>query len=432
MAEQIDTVETDLAEQQERDQIGTWDYSKRLLVKCESDGGYKEKEKPSKNALNIYKVMVWLEKKNGHIIKNHAIKRHSRIVVPKELKDFILIIGEEEPIDSECKQTQVEYEINYGDCVIFQHKQQPGLDKEASSKIISKLLENNQIYSSEKLLEYVKEYIDKETIDITAEDIKSGDLTAEKIVEKYSDLESTLHDYLELKEKTLESDDKSIAQQKELVKIIKEAKKNMENLLNLSSRGKWQKLATILYNKFCSGDNSDFIGEANDKDDENKANNYLMYKLFTDHNKTKDCIKEFKKKFKIYIKKYSYDIVSFNIKEFHDSVYNKEEGISRPIFNYGKLNFIGLTKGDVICFHDTQGFNVEAKEIKMNRGKFSCKLLFDFYDHFGLDLQDIENHGETGFTAWYLLQHLNENYKTGCNAFVNHIKHEEVVEIEIE
>ena len=35
-------------------------------------------------------------------------------------------------------------------------------------------------------------------------------------------------------------------------------------------------------------------------------------------------------------------------------------------------------KGHMICFHDTQGFNVDAKEIK--NGKFSCKLVFDSYE----------------------------------------------------
>ena len=37
----------------------------------------------------------------------------------------------------------------------------------------------------------------------------------------------------------------------------------------------------------------------------------------------------------------------------------------------------------------------------------------------------------TGFQGWYILQHLNE-CETGCEAFVDHAKHEEWVEIKIE
>ena len=93
-------------------------------------------------------------------------------------------------------------------------------------------------------------------------------------------------------------------------------------------------------------------------------------------------------------------------------------------------------KGPMICFHDTQGFNVDAKEIKIKNGVFSCKLVFDFYDHFGLDSEDIKKFGysplvDRGFQAWYILQHLNE-CETGCKAFVDHAKHEEWVEIKIE
>lgn len=434
MAGEIDTVKTDFAEQQERELIGTWDYSKRLLVKCESYGKYKEEEKPSKNALNIYKVMVWLEENNSHIIKNHAIKRHSRIVVPKELKDFILIIGEKASIAEESKQTQEEYEIDYGDCVIFQHKQQPGLDKESSSKIISGLLKDNQIYSSEKISEYAEKYVDKKAVDIIAEDIKSDDLTVEDIVKKCPDLKSTFQKFFDLKDKELEMDTESITrktienevlQKKELKKIVDESKKEMKDLMSFCSRDDWEILAMKMYDRFCSDDDSDY-------------KNDLLNKLFTKQSETKTCKKNFKKRFEEYIKKYNYDIISFDIKDFHESIYGKykkkgEPGINRPKFDsYIKDSL----KGSMICFHDTQGFNVYAEDIKIKNGKFSCKLRFDFYDHFGLDSEDVNKFGNNilvgkGFQSWYILQHLNE-YPTGCKAFVDHANHEEPVEVEIE
>lgn len=430
MAGQIDTVETDFAEQQERDLIGTWDYSKRLLVKCESDGKYKEEEKPSKNALNIYKVMVWLEKKNGHIIKNHAIKRHSRIMVPKELKDFILIIGEETSIAEESKQTQEEYEINYEDCMIFQHEQYPGKDKKDKNKV--------------------------------AEDIMSGDMNAEEIVKKnpmlfpfFKDLIyfNNLRDSVaqQLISKGLSTKNSVQFQEIQnrieclLKSIVENSKQEMKGLLELCSfdwktlkmnilskiqnsqcsyESEWRTLAMKMYDRFCSNDGFDY------KDD-------LLNKKFTEHEKTKTCIENFRKRFEEYIKKYNYDIISFDINEFHESIYGKyapkEEGVDRPKFD----SYIkdGPT-GPMICFHDTQGFVVYAEDVKIKNGKFSCKLCFEFYDHFGLDSEDLNKFDiypvlRTGFQGWYILQHFNE-CETGCKAFVDYATDEEMLEVEIE
>lgn len=410
MAGQIDTVETDLAKQQEREQIGTWDYSKRLLVKCESGGKYKEKEKPSNNALNIYKVMVWLEKKNSHIIKGHTIKRHSRIVVPKELKDFIRIIGEETPIASECKQTQGEYEIDYGDWMIFQHEQYPGKDKKDKNKV--------------------------------AEDIMSGDMNAEEIVKKnpmlfpfFKDLIhfNNLRDSVaqQLISKGLSTKNSIQFQEIQnrieysLKSIVENSKQEMKDLMKLCSAFEWKTLAMKMYDRFCSNDDSDY-------------KNKLLNKLFTGHEKTKTCIKNFRERFEEYIKKYNYDIISFDINDFHKSIYGEynekgEPGIDRPKFDSYVSD--GLT-GPMICFHDTQGFNVDAEDVKIKNGKFACKLRFDFYDHFGLDSEDLNKFDiypilRTGFQGWYILQHFNE-CETDCKAFVDHASHEETVEVKIE
>ena len=49
----------------------------------------------------------------------------------------------------------------------------------------------------------------------------------------------------------------------------------MEKLLKRASGGDWEKLAIVFFKRFCSNNDSDFIGEAAGKED-----NYLMYKLF--------------------------------------------------------------------------------------------------------------------------------------------------------
>ena len=128
-----------------------------------------------------------------------------------------------------------------------------------------------------------------------------------------------------------------------------------------------------------------------------------------------------------------YGIVNAVKKGKIETVINKDLHIG----NYGEelnkiVNIPDAISGPGICFHDTQGFNVEAKEIKIINGKFSCKLVYDFYDHFGLDLNDIQTYENSGFKEWYLLQHLGTQYETKCKAFVNHIIHEKVLELEVE
>lgn len=48
---------------------------------------------------------------------------------------------------------------------------------------------------------------------------------------------------------------------------------------------------------------------------------------------------------------------------------------------------------------------------KNKKGVFSCELVFDFYDHFGLDSGDLISFDNTplrtGFQGWYILQHFN-------------------------
>ena len=85
---------------------------------------------------------------------------------------------------------------------------------------------------------------------------------------------------------------------------------------------------------------------------------------------------------------------------------------------------------------DTQGFDVIAKNISIKNRKFYCKLLFDFYDHFGLDSNDLVSFDRlpalrSGFQGWYILQHFNE-CDTGCKPFIDHATYEEEVELQIE
>lgn len=393
-----------------KEKTGTWSQSRKLLIDCESNHSYGYSMKLSKNLKNIYKVMAWLEEKNK--IVNHKIEKNIKIFVPKELDDYIIIIASEIPLAKEAKYEKEDFEIKYDDTVIFQHKCRPGKNR------------GNE--------------------NITSEDMISRDLTSEEIVKKNPMLYSffnELNHFKNLRESHVQellqnglspnenTSFQEIENRIEYLKhsIIKNAKESTEWLIKTCTIDdhEWQTLAFKLYKRFCKNDNSDY------KDDK------LLNKLFTEHSKTQECIKKFRERFEIYLKKYKYDIVMFNIDDFSNSIYGKylpkEKGVKRPMFgNY----FTDSITGPMLCFHDTQGFDVVAKNIKIKNEKFFCDLVFDFYDHFGLDSQDLVSFDwipsvRIGFQGWYILQHF-KDCETGCKAFVNHANFSEKVEVQIE
>lgn len=430
-----------------KEKTGTWSQSRKLLIDCESNHSYGYSMKLSKNLKKIYKVMAWLEEKNK--IVNHKIEKNIKIFVPKELDDYIIIIASEIPLAKEAKYEKEDFEIKYDDTVIFQHNRQPKIDSKVSEMIILNCLSKNEFYDDKKI-KYVS----------LAEDYKSADMSVEEIVKRNPCLEEIFRDVLHFKniirteEKEFKNykistrNSKIINDVQEhvdflLSEIVEKAKIDMLNLMKICSMFEWQKLAIKLYNKFCSDDSSDF------KEDP------FLNKLFVEHEKTVKCINDFKKRFIKYLRQNYYDINNLNILKFHKSIYGEtgENGVNRPIFgNFPQLKkilfnpkiselkkipeYLEAIKGPTICFHDIQGFNVSAIKIKIKNGMFFCKLVFDFYDHFGLDSRDIDKFGNKnlvgkGFQAWYILQHLNE-YNTGCKAFVSHAIYEENLELKIE
>ena len=426
-----------------QEKIGTWSQSRKLLMECENNHNNGYAMKYSKNLKNVYKLMRWLEESNK--IENHAIEKDSKIYIPQGLCDYIKIIGTEIPLSKDCEYTQEDFEIKYEDTPVFQHRRQPKLDSDVSTMHVLDSLSKDLFYD-EKKIKWAP----------LAEDFKSEDMSVEEIVSQNPCLEDKFREILHFKnviKEEAEQNNKNIILLQDridslLKNIVEEAKIDMLDLMKLCSIKEWQSLAVKLYDRFCSDNSSDL------KDDE------LLNRLFTEHKKTVKCINDFKQRFIEYIKRYNYDINGLDIEEFHSSIYGKyeddrenEKGISRPIFgNFPKLKksiskenlselkkipeYLEAIKGPAICFHDIQGFNVSAKEIQIKNRRFSCKLIFNFYDHFGLDSKDIDKFGDNslvgrGFQGWYILQHLYE-YKTGCKAFVTHATHEEPVEVEIE
>lgn len=232
MADKINTT-TIIIEQK----TGSWKYAKDLLKKLEEKTDSEQLKKLCGNPNCRYYLFEWLEENNK--ITNHTLEKNASVYIPKDASDYeqiISVIGvwaiNQNPIF-------ISYEsIKFKDCIIFQHKQQPGLNKEDSAKIISELVKNEQTYLKEKLAEYIKTYINKNEdcaiTDITAEDIKSGDITPEEIVDLYPKSEPIFRKYFELKKETSNSDDKTIsqaigAQHHEFYKIVDDAKKIWKN-----------------------------------------------------------------------------------------------------------------------------------------------------------------------------------------------------------
>ncbi len=399
MAEKINTIDCYIS-----DDVGTWAYAKQILSKIENDESIEEWKRLSNTATNVYKIMVWVEKENH--IQNHKIEKNIKIKIPNEYNDYIIICGTMAKLAEKGIYTKEDYEINYDDCLVFQHKHLPGKDKKDKTKI--------------------------------AEDILSNDLDCEEIVKKNPVLGSVFDElfyYRNLQHNEAEKlhrigyttkDSEYIKTLQEridkvLESIVVNSKEDMEFLMKMCSIKDWEELALKMYKRFCSNNSSDY------EDD-------FMNQLFINHKKTQTCINGFTNRFKDYLKNSYYDIINFDFEKFNNSIYGDfteegELGVSRPILT-------NPLKGPEICFHDTQGFCVVAKNVKIKNGVFHCLLSFDFYDHFGLDSNDIKIFGDkpivgSGFKGWYILQHLNE-YKTGCKAYVDHMYHDEIVEIDIE
>ncbi|MFD2881658.1 DUF3289 family protein [Paenibacillus rhizoplanae] len=56
-----------------------------------------------------------------------------------------------------------------------------------------------------------------------------------------------------------------------------------------------------------------------------------------------------------------------------------------------------------LAIHAFHGHNITIKDFNNNGDQFSGKLVFHFYDHFGLDADDEINN--PGFVDWFTLQH---------------------------
>ncbi len=108
----------------------------------------------------------------------------------------------------------------------------------------------------------------------------------------------------------------------------------------------------------------------------------------------------------------------FEKKEGKDSFFSNSQGkrsekrkkFSKPMYSYG--NPVEATKGLTIATNDIWSAEVLLKEVKFSGDNYTGKYEVTLWDHFGLDLPDMEkifniipSVGEV-FVCWFILQHL--------------------------
>ena len=94
-----------------------------------------------------------------------------------------------------------------------------------------------------------------------------------------------------------------------------------------------------------------------------------------------------------------------------DNIYLNSNRYGRPSFNTVGNIISGLT----IMVNDTWAYKVVISYFNTNDGiNYEIKYKVILYDHFGLDMPDLQAHPErlalAGFKAWFVLQHI-RNYK---------------------
>ena len=106
--------------------------------------------------------------------------------------------------------------------------------------------------------------------------------------------------------------------------------------------------------------------------------------------------------------------INFFLTGFFNSKVSREDSEKKnfrsPAYTW-KKNW-NVLRGETIALNDIWGTEVIIKELKTENDNCTVSYQVTLWDHFGLDLPDLEkfySYG-AGFRAWFLLQHL-YNYK---------------------
>lgn len=97
-----------------------------------------------------------------------------------------------------------------------------------------------------------------------------------------------------------------------------------------------------------------------------------------------------------------------------------EHSVLQPVFN-------NILNGLKVCIHDLQGLEIVIKDFSKSGNVCNCKLQYIYYDHFGLDHNDVTNNlynNSLGLRSWYVLQHY-DYYEGIYQPFITVVSFEE-------
>lgn len=136
------------------------------------------------------------------------------------------------------------------------------------------------------------------------------------------------------------------------------------------------------------------------------------------HSSTVEFIEDVK-----YLLEQSIISVDGNIEELRFNNENRREsffsssaivqGLKNPIFD----NASDLEKGLMICVDSLQGYELILRECERTDNKVSGKIRIILYDHYGLEADDVNKFGLSGFESWFILQHY-DAYNDSYGPFV--------------
>jgi hypothetical protein len=149
--------------------------------------------------------------------------------------------------------------------------------------------------------------------------------------------------------------------------------------------------------------------------------NELLTEKVKNHKSTLEFLNKIDKQIKLKLKANLFDPVYLNNERRH----YLSERFGRPQFQTNTDTFFsGLT----IMINDTWAYEVYVSDFEsINENNHQIKLKIILYDHFGLDLPDVQNnlyYTFAGFRAWFVLQHLH-SYRP----FITKIEFERTIKI---
>ena len=151
------------------------------------------------------------------------------------------------------------------------------------------------------------------------------------------------------------------------------------------------------------------------------------------HKKTAKYVNYTTKEFREQLKEFNWDIYKFKYTKENRLNYRYVQRMSdlydKKIYEPAFYGYEDLLSGLKVTIDSFWGHKIEIVSYKkQSDGKYKVTLKYTFYDHYGLDKEDIEKFGGKkilsagkGFRAWYILQHY-DKYKSKYKPFVTYIE----------